>query len=161
MQTNQVSNQPQLYDQDYYLWLKTTQKQLATGDFSALDVANLVEELADLGKSEKRAVESNLTILIMHFLKYQYQPQKRSNSWRFTIREHRRRLEKLFKDSPSLKGYFSEVFNECYQDARELAAAETGLPLETFPPQIPFTREDILNPAFLPSTNNDDNDSNI
>lgn len=160
MQTNQVSNQPQLYDQDYYLWLKTTQKQLATGDFSALDVANLVEELADMGKSEKRAVESNLTILIMHLLKYQYQPQKRSNSWRFTIREHRRRLEKLFKDSPSLKRYFSEVLNECYEDARELAATETGLPLETFPSQTPFTTEDILNPAFLPS-NNDDNDSNI
>ena len=160
MQTNQVSKQPQLYDQDYYLWLKTTQEQLATGDFSALDVANLVEELADLGKSEKRAVESNLTILIMHLLKYQYQPQKRSNSWQFTIREHRRRLEKLFKDSPSLKQYFSEVFNECYQDARELAAAEMGLPLETFPPQIPFIKEDILNPAFLPSTNNH-KDSNI
>jgi len=150
MPTNQVSNQPQLYDQDYYLWLKTTQKQLATGDFSALDIANLVEELADMGKSEKRAVESNLTILIMHLLKYQYQPQKRSNIWRFTIREHRRRLEKLFKDSPSLKRYFSEVFNECYQDARELTAAETGLPLETFPSQNHFTEEDTLNPAFFP-----------
>jgi len=152
MQTNPVSNQPQLYDQDYYLWLKTTQKQLATGDFLALDVANLVEELADMGKSEKRAVENNLAILMMHLLKYQYQPQKRSNSWRFTIREHRRRLEKLFKDSPSLKRYFSEVFNECYQDARELAAAETGLPLETFPIQTPFTTEDTFNPAFLPSS---------
>jgi len=75
MQTNQVSNQPQLYDQDYYLWLKTTQKQLATGDVSTLDIANLVEELADMGKSEKRAVESNLTILMMHLLKYQYQPK--------------------------------------------------------------------------------------
>lgn len=160
MQTNPVSNQSKLYDQDYYLWLKTTQKQLATGDFSALDIANLVEELADMGKSEKRAVESNLTILIMHLLKYQYQPQKRSNSWRFTIREHRRRLEKLFKDSPSLKGYFSEVFNECYQDARELAAAETGLLLETFPTQTPFTIEDILSPAFLPTANNN-NDSKI
>jgi len=160
MPTNQVSKQPQLYDQDYYLWLKNTQEQLAMGDFSALDIANLVEELADMGKSEKRAVESNLTILIMHLLKYKYQPQKRSNSWRFTIREYRRRLEKLFKDSPSLKPYFSEVLNECYQDARELATAETSLPLETFPSQIPFTTEEILNPAFLPSTNND-NDSNL
>jgi hypothetical protein len=151
MQTSQVSNQPQLYDQDYYLWLKTTQEQLATGDFSALDIANLVEEVADRGKSEKRSVESNLTILMMHLLKYQYQPQKRSNSWLFTIREHRRRLETLFKDSPSLNRYFSEVLNECYQDARELAAAQTGLPLKTFPSQTPFTTEEILNPAFLPS----------
>ncbi|NBD15467.1 MAG: DUF29 family protein [Cyanobacteria bacterium] len=147
MQTHQVSNQPQLYDQDYYLWLKTTQKQLATGDFSALDIANLVEELADRGKSEKRSVESNLTILMMHLLKYQYQPQKRSNSWLFTIREHRRRLEKLFKDSPSLKQYCTEVLNECYDDARELAAAETGLPLETFSHQTCFTIENILNPS--------------
>lgn len=159
MQINPVSSQPQLYDQDYYLWLKTTQEQLATGNFSALDIANLVEELADMGKREKRALESNLTILIMHLLKYQYQPQKRSNSWRFTIREHRRRLEKIFKDSPSLRQYFTQVFNECYQDARELAAAETGLPLETFPTQNPFTEEDTLNPAFFPSSDNGDSNT--
>ena len=143
-------NQETLYNQDYYLWLKTTQKQLEAQNFSAVDLPHLVEELADMGKSEKRAVESNLAILVMHLLKYQYQPQKRSNSWLFTIREHRRRLQKLFKDSPSLKRYLEEVFEECYQDGRELATAETGLPLTTFPEKPPFTTEETLNPDFLP-----------
>ncbi len=156
MQTNQLSNQPQLYNQDYYLWLKTTQEQLARGEFSALDIANLIEELADMGKSEKRAIESNLTILIMHLLKYQYQPQKHSNNWLFTIREHRRRLEKLFKDSPSLKQYCTEIFHEFYQDARELTAAETGLSLEIFPRKTPFKIEETLNPAFFPSRKSDE-----
>ena len=151
---NHISNQQSLYEQDYYLWLKKTQEQLTSRDFSHLDVSNLIEELADMGKSEKRAVESNLAILIMHLLKYQFQPEKCSNSWLFTIREHRRRLERLFKDSPSLKRYFTEIFSECYQDARELASAETGLPLETFPSDPPFTTEEVLNPTFLPISNN-------
>ena len=154
MPMNHISNQQSLYEQDYYLWLKKTQEQLASRHFSHLDVSNLIEELADMGKSEKRAVESNLAILIMHLLKYQFQPEKRSNSWLFTIREHRRRLEKLFKDSPSLKRYFTEIFSECYQDARELVSAETGLPLETFPSDPPFTTEEVLNPTFLPISNN-------
>ena len=151
---NHISNQQSLYEQDYYLWLKKTQEQLTSRDFSHLDVSNLIEELADMGKSEKRAVESNLAILIMHLLKYQFQPEKCSNNWLFTIREHRRRLERLFKDSPSLKRYFTEIFSECYQDARELASAETGLPLEMFPSDPPFTTEEVLNPTFLPISNN-------
>jgi hypothetical protein len=106
--------------------------------------------MEDMGRSEKRAVESNLVVILMHLLKYQYQPQKRSNSWKASIREHRRRLRKLFKDSPSLKQYFQEVFQECYQDATELASDETGLSLETFPIESPFTPEDTINREYLP-----------
>ena len=143
-----------LYEQDYYLWLTTTAQKLRQGKLAEIDLANLIEEIEDMGRSEKKAIRSNLRILLMHLLKYKYQPEKRTNSWLFTIVEHRKRLKELFKDSPSLKRYFSEVFDECYQDAIDLAAAETGLPGGTFPNQSPFTPEETLNSDYLPNLHN-------
>ncbi|MEA5533904.1 DUF29 domain-containing protein [Crocosphaera sp. XPORK-15E] len=141
-----------LYEKDYQIWLEETVKLLSDRSFDRLDLDNLIEEIKDMGKSQKEAVESNLTILLMHLLKYQYQPEKRqdSNSWRSSIVEHRRRLLRTFKRNPSLKRYFDEVFDECYQDARQDAKTETQLPLNIFPKTCPFTKEDILNPDFLP-----------
>lgn len=95
-----------------------------------------------MGRSEKRAVYNNLKILLLHLLKYQYQ-REISNSWIASIVEHRQRLKKAFKDSPSLQPYFTEIFDECYQDARELAAAETGLTIDV-PVEAPFTSEAVL-----------------
>ena len=138
-----------LYEQDYYLWLETTAKLLREGQLSALDVANLLEEIEDMGRSEKQAVYSNLKILLMHLLKYGYQPEKRSNSWRASIVEPRQRLKKAFQESPSLQPYYTEIVNECYQDARELAAAETGLAIDNFPVETPFTSEEILKSDYF------------
>ena len=144
------TNQPQeLYDQDYYLWLTHTIELLRQKNFAEIDLANLIEEMEDMGRSEKKSVTSNLRILLMHLLKYKYQPEKRSNSWLFTIVEHRKRLKEAFKTSPSLKRYFTEVFQECYQDAIDLASAETGLTREKFPPTCPFTPENTLDPDYL------------
>jgi Domain of unknown function DUF29 len=139
-----------LYDQDFYLWLETTAKQLKEGRFSEIDLENLIEEIECMGRSEKHALASNLVVLLMHLLKYKYQPEKRSNSWKVTIREHRRRLRITFKDSPSLKSYFQEVWTECYQDARKQASDETGLSLDTFGVDSPFTADECLDEEFLP-----------
>ncbi|OKH26957.1 hypothetical protein NIES1031_09490 [Chroogloeocystis siderophila 5.2 s.c.1] len=139
-----------LYEQDYYLWLEKTSSLLRDGRLSELDIPHLIEEIEDMGRSEKKAVKSNLIIILMHLLKYKYQPEKRSNSWLLTIFEHRRRLRDDFADSPSLKRYFDEVFEQCYKDARISAAIETGLPTETFPKQSPFTPEEALNADYLP-----------
>ena len=98
----------------------------------------------------------------MHLLKYKYQPEKRTNSWVYTIREHRKRIGDTFKTSPSLYRFFEEIFNECYQDARELAADETGLSIATFPSESPFTGEEVLNPDFLPpDSDGSENPENI
>jgi hypothetical protein len=139
-----------LYERDYYRWLENTAQILKEGNLQNLDIPNLIEEIEDMGRSEKRAVKSNLIIVLMHLLKYQYQKEKRSNSWLFTIKEHRRRLREEFQTSPSLKKYSIEVLAECYQDARDLAATETGLSIDTFPVQSPFTPEQTLNPDYLP-----------
>ena len=141
---------PSLYEQDYYLWLQTTANQLREKKFAEVDLANLIEEIESVGRSEKSALVSNLQIVLMHLLKYKYQPEKRSNSWLFTIFEHRDRLLEAFEVSLSLKPYFREVFAKCYTKARKKASLETGLPISTFPTESPFTPEESLNTEYLP-----------
>jgi hypothetical protein len=149
MTTEVPSNLHSLYHRDYYHWLETTIRQLKNQAFDQVDWSNLVEELEDMGRSQKRAVYSNLKIVLLHLLKYKYQPEKRSNSWRSSIREHRQRLRRDFQESPSLKGYLQEIFAETYQDARALAADETGLDLTIFPQDSPFSPEEALNLDYL------------
>lgn len=147
--SQQHRNQLTLYEQDYYLWIEKTVEQLRQNQLQEIDIQNLIEELETMGRSEKRAIQSNLTVLLMHLLKYKYQPNKRSQSWRSTIVEHRRRLLILFKDSPSLKGYSQEIFAECYQDARQDAATETQLKVSVFPDECPFNLEVVLKVDYL------------
>ena len=139
-----------LYDQDYYLWVETTAQLLRERKLAQIDYENLIEEIEDMGNSQKDSLESNLRVLLMHLLKYKYQTSKRSNSWLFTIVEHRKRILKAFKRSPSFKRYFTEVFDESYADSIDLAVAETGLARATFPEQCPFSQDDVLNPTYLP-----------
>ncbi len=138
------------YEQDFCLWLEMTAKLLRDRQLDQLDYDNLIEEIEAMGRSERNALESNLEQLLMHLLKWRYQPSKRSNSWQYSITEHCLRVLKAFKNSPSLKRYFEEVLDECYQNARLLTSRETGLNKNTFPDILPFSVEDILNPEYLP-----------
>jgi len=139
-----------LYDRDFALWIEATTELLRAKQFDQIDLENLIEEIESMGKSEKSAVRSNLTVVLMHLLKWKFQPDKRTNSWKASIREHRRRLRDDFQTSPSLKPYFIEVFTKCYEDSREQAADETGLDLSIFPVESAFTPEQALDPDFLP-----------
>ncbi|MFO0127364.1 MAG: DUF29 domain-containing protein, partial [Pseudanabaena sp.] len=71
-----------VYEQDYLMWLEMTTEQLRTGKLENLDIENLLEEIEAMARKEKVALESNLEILLMHLLKYQYQVNKRTSSWR-------------------------------------------------------------------------------
>ncbi len=108
-----VKTQTKLYEQDFCLWIETTANLLKEGQFSQLDIENLVEEIETMGRREKNSLESNLIVVFLHLLKWQYQPDKRSRSWKSSIFEHRIRIHKAFKNSPSLKPFFANVFAEC------------------------------------------------
>jgi hypothetical protein len=140
-----------LYDTDFALWADQTAQMLRDGRFSDLDLEHLIEEVEDLSDWERDALYSNLKIVLLHLLKWDFQPQKRTNSWRASIREHRQRIKRQFKKSPSLKPYPAEILSECYAEARELAADETGLPLTTFPSVCHYVLANVLDPEFLPS----------
>ncbi|MTJ47918.1 DUF29 domain-containing protein [Dolichospermum sp. UHCC 0259] len=138
-----------LYDQDFYLWIETISKQLKAGKFAEIDLANLIEEIESMGKSEKRELKSRLIVLLMHLLKWQYQPEKRSESWRSTITEQRICIELLLEDSPSLQPLLIEIFADCHEKARLKASEETGIKLNFFPKESPFTLAETLKNYFL------------
>jgi len=144
MISQSVTTKNNLYEQDFYLWIKATAQHLKEGNFNQIDIPNLVEEIESMGRSEKRELKSRLIVLLMHLLKWEYQPEKRSQSWRSTITEQRICIEVLLEDSPSLQPLILEVFDDCYQKACQKAAEETGIKLNFFPKESPFTVEEAL-----------------
>lgn len=141
-----------LYEQDYHAWLQQQAVLLRTGRFAEADIANLAEEIEYLSKQQQQSVVNTLVRLLLHLLNYGAQSEDYAEHNRASIREHRRRLHEAFNDSPSLLPYADSVLAECYGDAREQAAEETGLTLATFPATCPFTLEQVMDRNYLPAT---------
>jgi len=139
-----------LYEQDFYGWLQNQADVLRAGDFASLDLDNLIEEIDSMGKSHKRALESRLEKLLMHLLKWHFQPLLKSLSWQFTIEEQRVRIDQILEENPSLKSKIPSCFETAYTHAKRLASRETGLPGSTFPEQCPWTFEQATDPDFWP-----------
>jgi hypothetical protein len=139
-----------LYDEDFYAWTIMTAVLLRQRRFAEVDIVHLAEELEDMGKRERRALESYLRNVTLHLLKWRYQPQKRGASWRQSIRNGRIEIQKLVRDSPSLAEYIAQMLEEEYSAARADAIDETGLSEETFPTHCPFTAEQVLDNKFWP-----------
>jgi hypothetical protein len=132
------------YEQDFYQWTQEQAELLKAGALSQLDVENLIEEIESMGKSQKRALISRMTVLLMHLLKWDYQPDRRSGSWKSTIITQRKEIKRLLKDNPGLKSIITEMLNETYLDAAEIASAETELPESTFPETCSYTVEQLM-----------------
>jgi len=144
-----------LYETDFYGWVQQQAHTLRTRNLSALDFEHLIEEIESMGRSEQRALESRLEVLLMHLLKWQFQPRLQGPSWRFTIKEQRRRIAKLLKKNPSLTNTLNDLINDAYESARILAAEETGLEETAFPSLCPWSFVQIMDETFWPQT--DDN----
>ena len=153
-----VTHIKSLYKEDFYLWLNTTAQQLRSRQLDNVDFDNLIEEIESMSGSQRRELKNRLIVLLMHLLKYQYQPSLRSNSWISTILEQRRQLEFLLKDSPSLKPYYLEVFSDCYSNAIVDVSTETKLPVNTFSEFCPFSPEDAIDSSFIISLINQERD---
>ncbi len=136
----------QLYDQDTAAWAAANADLLRQRRFGELDVPHLIEELEDMGKSERRALESHLSVLLMRLLKWENQPTMRCNSWKLSIENARQSIEEIIEDSPSLKPkLYDEIFvARAYAKASRLAAIETGLELSSFPEKCPVAIKSVL-----------------
>jgi hypothetical protein len=142
-----------LYETDYNLWVQEVVKYLKNQEFSRLDLSNLIEEIEDLSERKKRKLESLLTRLFEHLLKFVYWQSEKAynqNHWKSEIRNFRKQINKELQVSPSLRNYIEEIFGECYRDATELLADLSGLPLETFPTIPFFSLEQVLDESWLP-----------
>ncbi|WP_392481827.1 DUF29 domain-containing protein [Nostoc sp. C110] len=138
------------YKTDFNLWIEQTAQLLRSHRWHEVDVEHLIEEVEGLGKSERRAIASQLTRLLLHLLKWQYQPQRRSDSWLDSITDSRTQIELAIEDSPSLKNYPTEQLEESYQRARRQAAKQTGIQISVFPEECPYFLELVLDEDWLP-----------
>ncbi|WP_017326077.1 DUF29 domain-containing protein [Synechococcus sp. PCC 7336] len=138
------------YDTDFNCWARETARLLREKRWHELDLEHLIEEVEDLGKSERRALSSQLERILIHLLKWQYQPQRRTDSWLDFSNDGRVQIYKILKDSPSLKTFPAIRLAEDYEDARRYAAKQTGLSIEKFPLDCPYSVEQILDDNWLP-----------
>ena len=138
------------YDQDFYGWTVEQVALLQNKQFDQIDLEHIIEEIDSMGKAERNQLRNRLTVLLMHLLKWQYEPSRRSTSWVQTIREQRRSIVWLIEDNPSLKSTLSEQLTTAYGRAVDEAADETKLPLNLFPTECPWTYAEFMNKEFFP-----------
>jgi hypothetical protein len=139
-----------LYERDFYAWANEQAALLRAGKLDSADIENIAEEIESMGRSEKRELINRLAVLLLHLLKWRYQPSLRGNSWRLTIKEQRYRLRRHMSDNPSLKSHLDEALLDAYGLALIRAERETGFTVETFPEACPFTFEQAMSEDFLP-----------
>ena len=143
-----ISHAMSTYDADLYEWTKEQANALRRRASNELDWDNLAEEIESLGASQRSEIRSRLEVLILHLLKWRYQPELRCGSWRGSIREARDRLEDVLDDNPSLRAFPADYLPKGYARGRRKALDETGL--LRLPETCPWTAEEVLDGDFLP-----------
>ena len=137
------------YDTDVLAWSERQAELLRRRAANEIDWDNIAEEIEAVGRSQKREVRNRLARLCQHLLKWAFQPELRSRSWRATITTQRHELHAVLMDSPSLVPFVAEALPHAYLTGRAWAEQETGLidlPSET----CPWTAEDVLAGDFYP-----------
>ena len=135
---------PVTKEADLYSWALRQAELLRAGRLSEIDPAGLAEEIDDVGEEQYHRLESAFRILMLHLLKWDHQPDRRTRSWTLSVLEHRRRVQRQLRKNPGLKSLLEEALTAAYEDARLEAASETGLPLGAFPAVRPFDFAEIM-----------------
>jgi hypothetical protein len=144
-----VSNSS-LYDRDFYAWANEQAALLRAGRLSEADIEHVAEEIESMGKSEKRELVSRLTVLLLHLLKWQFQPSRRGSSWETSIANTRDDLADHLADNPSLRAHIDAAIAAAYKRAYREAATETGLGKHAFPTPCPWSFEQMMAENFWP-----------
>lgn len=139
-----------LYDRDFYAWANEQAALLRAGRLSEADIEHVAEEIESMGKTEKRELVSRLTVLLLHLLKWQFQPSRRGSSWETSIANTRDDLVDHLNDNPSLRAQLDAAIAAAYRRAYREAATETGLGKGAFPPACPWSFEQIMAEDFWP-----------
>jgi hypothetical protein len=143
-----LSPEAPLHERDLHAWSVEQARLLKTRRLDQLDAENVAEEILDVGSNEYDKLESALRVLLMHMLKWDYQPERRTRSWQNSIAVQRGHALKQLRKNPSLRSRVEEATQDGYWAARLEASSETDLPVETFPETCPYSWDDILNRTF-------------
>jgi len=143
------TKRPDAKDRDLYSWALHQAELLRAGRLSEIDAAAIAEEIDDVGEEQYDKLESALRVLMLHLLKWDHQPEKRSRSWTASVREHRRRVLRQLQKNPGLRSRLNEAVGEAYQDARDEASSDMGLPLKVFPTKPAFEYTEIMERSIV------------
>jgi len=139
-----------LYEQDFYAWSQEQAALLRAGRAAEADLENIAEEIESTGKTEKRELMSRLMVLLLHLLKWRFQPMMRGRSWRLCIRGQRLDIRDLLAQNPTLKPVFSQSIGQAWPRALIEAERETGLEASNFPTTCPWAVDVLLDDDFWP-----------
>jgi len=138
------------YDKDFYSWTQEQAELLKHGRFSELDIDNLIEEVETMGRTEKRELESRLTVLLLHLLKWKYQDVRQCRSWELSIIEQRLKFEETLEENPGLKSKLDDILKKAYRYAVIEASKETKISIKIFPELCPWELDKITDSEFYP-----------
>ena len=139
------------YDSDFYGWTQEQAALLKAGRLSELDIDNLLEEVETMGRSERRELDSRLTVLLIHLLKWQYQPIRRGRSWQLTIKGQRINFSETLYENPSLKPQIDTILKRAYAKSIVKVSQETAIDEQVFPGSCPWTLSQILDDNYYPN----------
>lgn len=139
------------YQDDFYSWIDHNIMLLKQKQWEDIDIDTLIDELESMAKRDKRELISHFIVLIAHLLKWHYQPQMRSGSWRGSICEQRIRIQDQLEDSPSLKNCLDISIDKAYPAALKITHQEIGLSISAFPLRCPYSISELLDEDFYPS----------
>ena len=136
--------EPARYDRDLYGWAVEQAALLRAGRIAEADVHNIAEEIDDVGNEQYHRLESALRIILLHLLKWDHQPDRRSRSWHLSIVVQRKHVLNVLRKNPGLKPLIDEAVTEAYDIARLEAVGQTLLDDDVFPLECPYSFEQIM-----------------
>ena len=139
------------HETDFYTWTQEQAALFRQGRLAEVDVENIIDEIESLGASQRQQLYNRLRVLLAHLLKWQYEPERRGNSWRLTIEEQRKRTSLVLRQNPGLKPSIGEVMEDAYDVAILRAARETKLKKSTFPIECPCSFAQVMDADFWPT----------
>lgn len=142
-----------LYETDFVAWLQQQSELLRGQDFARLDIANLVEELEDMGRSEIAALQSAIEQALLHLIKLEFSPaEDPRKSWQVSVLKQRVAIEKLLKKNPGLQSRLPELHADAWLDARKIAIAEMAVYGEhpSVPQACPYSIVNVRDENFWP-----------
>jgi hypothetical protein len=136
------------YERDFYSWTFEQARLVREGRWEGVDRENVAEEIESLGREQFAKLRSALRVLLMHMLKWEHQPERRSRSWVLSIEAQRVELEDVLEGNPGLKPRIAEAIAKGYRGATIEAMRETSLEKSVFPAQCPYSWDDIVSRKF-------------
>ncbi len=132
------------YEDDVCAWAMEQAELIRLGLFHELDIDNLIDEVQDVARRERKELLSRLSLVFHHLLKWDRQPERRSASWARTIREQRLQVIELLDESPSLRTELAGLLDRAFRQGRVAALNEAGLPDSAIPEVNSYSWDEVM-----------------